>query len=114
MRARERGECQHLGLRFVHERSEFGEPLGELVAFGAPPNDRVEVFYDESERLVRFLAQTDQARFLVLLETIAKGDAFAPALLHNYAGVFANSADCETKFCAYVSEDSATTMQDQQ
>lgn len=89
-------------------------PLGELVAFGAPPNDRVEVFYDESERLVRFLAQTDQARFLVLLETIAKGDAFAPALLHSYAGVFANSADCETKFRAYVSEDSETTMQDQQ
>ena len=89
-------------------------PLGELVAFATPPNDRVEIFYDESERLVRFLAQTDKARFLAFLETIAKGDAFAPALLHSYAGVFASPADFEAKFRAYASEDFGTSMQDQE
>ena len=88
--------------------------LNDLTAFAAPPNDRVEVFYDESERLVRFLAQTDKARFLAFLETIAKGDAFAPALRHSYAGVFASAADFEAKFRAYASEDFRTTLPDQE
>ncbi|MGI8431399.1 MAG: peptidase MA family metallohydrolase, partial [Chthoniobacterales bacterium] len=89
-------------------------PLSELVTFTAPPNDRVDLFYDESERLVRFLAQADRARFLAFLETIAKGEAFTPALLHSYVGVFANSADFEAKFRAYASEDFGTSLQDQE
>src|SRR3984893_8566639 len=37
-------------------------PLAELMAMTYPPSDRVETFYDESERLVRFLALTDKAK----------------------------------------------------
>lgn len=89
-------------------------PVAELVSFSRPPNDRVDAFYDESERLVRFLAQADKGRFLAFLEATAKGEAFEPALLRSYAGVFASREDFETKFRAYVSQDFGSTLQDQE
>ncbi len=87
-------------------------PLGELIAFTVPPNDRVDAFYDEAERLVRFLAQKDKGRFLTFLETVSKGEPFEPTLLHTYAGIFASRADFEEKFRVYVSKDCGTTLQD--
>src|SRR5207244_3646772 len=37
-------------------------PLATLVGLTRPPSDRVETFYDESERLVRFLVATAKPR----------------------------------------------------
>ena len=39
-------------------------PLDRLVAMTQPPSDNVETFYDQSERLVRFLAFTNKPNFL--------------------------------------------------
>src|ERR1700758_2449155 len=39
-------------------------PLAVLTGMTHPPSDRVHTFYDESERLVRFLATTDKPGFL--------------------------------------------------
>src|SRR6185312_13590899 len=41
-------------------------PVQSLIALTQPPSDRVATFYDESERLVRFLASTDKPSFLAL------------------------------------------------
>jgi hypothetical protein len=76
-------------------------PLAELMAMTSPPNDRVETFYDESERFVRFLASTDKARFLSLLDALARHQPFDSAFLRIYAGEFANAAVLEEKFRVY-------------
>ncbi len=86
--------------------------LAELVALPAPPNDRVDTFYDESERLVRFLAHTDPARFLTFLQAMSAGAPFDRVLLSTYAGTFASFADFQAKFLDYVAKDAGTTPQD--
>ncbi|MBA3832182.1 MAG: hypothetical protein H0X34_09870 [Chthoniobacterales bacterium] len=80
-------------------------PLDQLTAMIRPPNEQVDIFYDESERLVRFLAQADQTRFLALLQVMAGGEEFEHALLRVYAGTFASRSDFEEKFHSYASRD---------
>lgn len=87
-------------------------PLEELVTLASPPNDRVEIFYDESERLVRFLVHTDKARFLNFLQVMSTGVAFERAFLASYAGAFASIADFRTRFLEYVSKDADRTLSD--
>src|SRR4030095_5370105 len=47
-------------------------PLTVLTTTTHPPSDRVHIFYDESERLVRFLAGADKPSFLTLLDSLAR------------------------------------------
>jgi hypothetical protein len=77
-----------------------------------PPNDRVETFYDESERLVRFLAFTDKPSFLALLDALARHQPFESALVRIYGGKFASAAILEEKFRDYAAKDSGTSLQD--
>src|SRR5207253_9111908 len=51
-------------------------PLATLVRLTRPPSDRMETFYDESERLVRFLVATDKPSFLVLLDALGRHQPF--------------------------------------
>jgi peptidase MA superfamily protein len=88
-------------------------PLAKLVAMTRPPNDRVETFYDESERLVRFLAATDKASFLTLLDALARHQPFEITFPRVYAGKFANLVVLEEKFREYAAKDFGTTLQDQ-
>jgi hypothetical protein len=76
-------------------------PLTALVAMTHPPSENVLTFYDESERFVRFLASTDKARFLSLLDALARHQPFESAFLRIYAGEFANAAVLEEKFRVY-------------
>ena len=55
-------------------------PLSALIAITHPPSDRVRVFYNESERLVRFLAATDKPSFLSLLDALARHQPFETVL----------------------------------
>ena len=71
-------------------------PLAALVALTHPPGDRVAIFYNESERLVRFLAATDKQSFLALLDALARHQPFETAFLRIYAGKFASLA-CSRK-----------------
>ncbi len=82
-------------------------PLPVLVAFLSPPNNRVETFYDESERLVRFLVATDKPSFLTLLDALGKHQPFEKAFLRIYAGRFANAAVFEERFREYASKDAS-------
>lgn len=88
-------------------------PLMTLVAMTYPPSDRVETFYDQSERLVRFLASIDKPSFLALLDALARHQPFETAFLRIYAGKFANAAALEEKFREYASKDFGSTLQDQ-
>ncbi len=73
-------------------------PLEKLVLLPAPPNDRVDIFYDESERLVRFLVQSDKERFLTFLPAMKPGEKFERVLLGTYAGIFSSMTDFQAKF----------------
>jgi hypothetical protein len=85
-------------------------PLAALIAMTQPPSDHVETFYDESERLVRFLAFTDKPSFLTLLDALARHQPFDSAFLRVYAGKFLSAAALEEKFRDYAVKDSGTSL----
>jgi hypothetical protein len=87
-------------------------PLQNLLRMPRPPAQSVHTFYNESERLVRFLATSDKARFLTLLDDLAHAEPFDDAFPRVYAGIFANRNDFEQKFTEYLSKDYGTTLQD--
>ena len=86
-------------------------PLTKLMAMTHPPSDNVETFYDESERLVRFLAFTDKRNFLALLDALGRHQPFEASILRIYAGSFASLAALEGKFRDYAAKDLGTTLQ---
>ncbi len=86
-------------------------PLSQLVALTNPPNDKVETFYDESERLVRFLAITDKPSFLALLDSLCRHQPLETALSRTYAGKFPTLAVLEREFNDYATKDYGTTLQ---
>jgi hypothetical protein len=86
-------------------------PLTKLVELTYPPSDRVETFYDESERLVRFLAGTDKANFLALLDALGRHQPFDSALVQSYGGKFLTLPALEEKFREYASKEFGTSLQ---
>jgi len=86
-------------------------PLATLVRLTRPPSDRVETFYDESERLVRFLVATDKPSFLALLDALGRHQPFETALPRFYPAKFATVATLEEKFREYAAKDFGTTLQ---
>ena len=86
-------------------------PLNVLTAFTHPPADRVRIFYDESERLVRFLAATDKPSFLSLLDALARHQPLEAVLPRLYSGKFATVSALEEKFRDYASKDFGSTLQ---
>ena len=86
-------------------------PLSILPATTHPPSDRIRIFYDESERLVRFLAATDKPSFLSLLDALARHQPLETVLPRLYSGRFANIAALEEKFREYASKDFGTSLQ---
>jgi len=86
-------------------------PVRVLLAITHPPADRVETFYNESERLVRFLAATDKRSFLALLDALARHQQFETALNQTYAGQIPSVAVLEDKFKEYAAKDFGTTLQ---
>jgi hypothetical protein len=86
-------------------------PLAKLVEMTQPPADRVETFYDQSERLVRFLALTDKASFLTFLDAVARHQPFESALVQSYGGKFLTVAALEEKFREYATKEFGTSLQ---
>lgn len=72
--------------------------LRTLTTMSYPPADQVEAFYDQSERLVRFLIAADRARFLELFVPESGALAFDDAL--------------EAKFVAYATNDAGSSPAD--
>lgn len=86
-------------------------PVPELVTMNYPSADRVKIFYDESERLVRFLAATDKPAFLGLLDAVARHQPFETALGRFYAGKFPSTAALDQQFREYAAKDFGSTLQ---
>ena len=86
-------------------------PLAALIALTHPPSDRVEIFYDESERLVRFLAAADKKSFLTLLDALARHQPFESILPRLYSGRFVNVSALESQFREYATKDFGTSLQ---
>lgn len=86
-------------------------PLATLLAFTHPPSDRVETFYNESERLTRFLVSTDKRGFLNFLDSLARHQPFETALTLNFAGKFSTVALLEPKFREYAAKDFGSSLQ---
>ena len=80
-------------------------PLATLVAITYPPSDKVRTFYDESERLVRFLEATDKPGLLKLLDSLARHQPFETAVPQFYPANFPNVSSLEEKFDDYASKD---------
>jgi hypothetical protein len=89
-------------------------PIPKLIGLTQPPSGPVSLvhtFYDESERLVRFLAVTDKQDFLQLVDALARHQPFETAFSRIFLGHFANTAVFEEKFKEYVSRDFGSTLQ---
>jgi len=86
-------------------------PLATLVAMTHPPPEHVHTFYDESERLVRFLEATDKPSFLNLLDAVARHQPLETTLARFYAVHFATLPALEEKFREYASKDFGTSLQ---
>ena len=85
--------------------------LTALTTATRPPSDRVHIFYDESERLVRFLAAADKQSFLSLLDSLARHQPLETVLPRLYSGRFANVSALEEKFRDYASKDFGISLQ---
>ncbi len=89
-------------------------PVAKLTIMTRPPSGpvaQVRTFYDESERLVRFLAATDKESFLQLVDALARHQPFETTFSRIFLGKFANTAIFEEKFKDYVSRDFGSTIQ---
>ena len=87
-------------------------PLPRLFALLSPPSEQVETFYDQSERVVRFLIATDKPTFLTLLDALGRRQPFETAFLRIYAGRFASAALFEERFREYAAKDATTPQAD--
>ncbi len=84
-------------------------PLARLTALtDYPASEEIDIFYQESERLVRFLSAADRAAFRLLLDSVARGEAFDTALSRHYSGRFFDVAALEKEFLPYASKDAKT------
>jgi len=81
-------------------------PLAQLTSMVSYPTDAVQVpiFYNESERLVRFLCRTDKRGFFAFLEASAKGNRLETALNKGFAARFINLEALEREFKNYATQ----------
>jgi hypothetical protein len=86
-------------------------PLPTLLTITHPPSANVHTFYNESERLVRFLAETNKVSFLNLLDALARHQPFETTLPRFYPANFTSVSDLDAKFREYASKDFGTTLQ---
>ncbi|MDQ3621380.1 MAG: hypothetical protein M3463_02685 [Verrucomicrobiota bacterium] len=89
-------------------------PLQELTGQISYPTDvlKVETFYRESERLVRFLSGLDKRKFGVFFEAMSKGNRFESALTKAFEGRFLNLEALEGEFKTYATKEHGTAIQD--
>jgi hypothetical protein len=82
-------------------------PLAELTTMEEYPTEvaKVEAFYHESERLVRFLTATDKAAFRDFFDALAHGNRFETALAKAFGMHFSSTAALEAVFKPYASKD---------
>lgn len=88
-------------------------PLPELTRMVNYPRDvhKIRAFYNQSERLVRFLSRDSKQRFAQLLENLSRGNQFETALNRAYGARFGTMTSLEREFKEYATAEFGTTMQ---
>jgi hypothetical protein len=86
-------------------------PLATLSTMTYPPSEQVQTFYNESEKLVRFLAGTDKASFLTFLDAVGRHQPFESALFQSFGTKFLTVTALEEKFREYATQESGTSVQ---
>jgi hypothetical protein len=88
--------------------------LALLTGAQTYPSDpvQVDVFYNQSERLVRFLSAADKKGFQVFFESMSKGNRFDTALSKGFGSRFASTDVLEREFREYATKEHGTTLQD--
>ena len=78
-------------------------PLGDLTtATGYPSEeDHVAAFYEESQKLVRFLSAADRKGFVAFLDAMGKGALFETAARTHFGNRFLNLEAVEREFKSY-------------
>lgn len=86
--------------RFRAVSAETYIPISELTGLASYPADTVKMiaFYDESEKLTRFLMSVDRKGFAVFMEGLSKGNRFDTALSKAYGTRFINLDAFEREF----------------
>lgn len=89
-------------------------PLAELTSMPGYPAqpERVTAYYDESQRLVRYLCAADKAGFGVFLEAMSMGNRFDTALTKGFGSRFASPERMESDFKDYATREHGTSVQD--
>lgn len=95
-----------------HARSVSGDayiPVASLASMSAYPEDDAAVitFYSESERLVRFLSETNKAGFITFLEAMSRGNRFETALDKGFGSKFQSAEDLDSVFKKYATQEYA-------
>ena len=86
-------------------------PLTTLSTMSYPSSDQVAIFYDESEKLVRFLVATDKASFLSFLDAMGRHQPFETALFQTFGSKFLNVTALEEKFREYAANEFGASSQ---
>jgi hypothetical protein len=86
-------------------------PLATLATMSYPASDQVETFYDESEKLVRFLVATDKASFLGFLDAMGRHQPFESAVFGSFSTKFLNISALEERFREYAASEFGTSNQ---
>ena len=75
-------------------------PLAQLTTMLVYPQEveQVVAFYNESEKLVRFLSGADKKAFGDFLEALSRGARFESGLTKAYGTRYSNMEDMEEKF----------------
>ncbi len=87
-------------------------PLSTFVQTYEYPRDigQLRVFYQQSERLVRFLSATDRVAFARFLGHMADGNTFESALGKTFLTKFPTVTALERAFTKYVSQEFSATI----
>ncbi len=89
-------------------------PLAKLTAATEYPDEVKEVatFYNESERLVRFISGTDKRGFGTFFEALSQGNRLETALSKGFGSRFMNLETLEREFKQYATKEHGSAMQD--
>lgn len=81
-------------------------PVAQLTSLMSYPQDtaQVAVFYNESERLVRFLSSVDKKGFNTFLEAMSKGNRVDTALNKGFGSRFINLDALDRDFKVYATQ----------
>lgn len=84
-------------------KEEHYVPVADLTSAMSYPVDdtRVAAFYEESQKLVRFLCAADRNGFLTFLEAMGKGARFETAARNHFGNRFLNLEAVEREFKSY-------------